>query len=166
VHRGRELRPGGRLVVLTIALDDRGDFGYRPLVEGIYTALVEMVEKGFVREEEARRMVIPTVGRSRADLMAPFAETGRFGGLSVQQADVFLGKDRFWAEFEATGDAYAFGARWAGFSRASVFPTLVAGLDDGREDIRAAIFVDRLEADVAARLAAAPEPWLRREPSE
>jgi hypothetical protein len=134
VHRGRELRPGGQLV--------------------------EMVEKGFVRAEEARRMVIPTVGRSRADLMAPFAETGNFGSLSVEQADVFLGEDRLWAEFEASGDAYAFGARWAGFARASVFPTLAAGLDNGREDRRAATFVDRLEADVAARLAAAPEPML------
>lgn len=160
VQRGRELRPGGRLVVLAMALDDSGAFGYRPLVEGIYTAIVEMVEKGFVRPEEARRMVIPTVGRSRADLVAPFAETGRFGGLSVEQADVFLGEDRFWAEFEATGDADAFGARWAGFSRASVFPTLAAGLAEGRADARAATFVDRLEADVAARLAAAPEPML------
>jgi hypothetical protein len=105
-------------------------------------------------------MVIPTVARSRADLMAPFAETGYFGGLSVEQADIFLGEDRFWAEFEANGDAYTFGARWAGFSRASVFPTLAAGLDGGREDTRAATFVDRLEADVAARLAAAPEPML------
>ena len=34
VHRGRELRPGGRLVVLTMALDDSGDFGFRPLIEG------------------------------------------------------------------------------------------------------------------------------------
>ena len=30
VHRGRELRPGGRLVVLTMAIDDNSDFGYGP----------------------------------------------------------------------------------------------------------------------------------------
>ena len=125
---GRELRPGGRLVVLTMALDEAGNFGYRPLLEAIYAALVEMVEEGVVRAEEARRMVIPTVRRSRADLVAPFEEGGCFAGLSIEQVEVFLSEDRIWAEFERARDAQSFGARWAAFSRASVFPTLAAGL--------------------------------------
>jgi SAM dependent carboxyl methyltransferase len=83
IQRGRELRPGGRLVVLTMAVDVTGSFGYQPLLEAIYAALVDMVKEGFVRSEEARRMVIPTVGRSRADLVAPFAEEGCFAGLSM-----------------------------------------------------------------------------------
>ena len=61
--RSRELRPSGRLVVLTMAVDQAGDFGYRPLLEAIYAALMELVEEGFVRAEEGRRMVIPTVRR-------------------------------------------------------------------------------------------------------
>jgi hypothetical protein len=105
-------------------------------------------------------MVIPTVARSRADLVAPFVEDGCFAGLSIEQLEVFLGEDRIWAEFEDGGDAHAFGARWAAFSRASVFPTLAAGLDSGRADPRAAAFVDRLEADITERLAAAPERML------
>ena len=83
-------------------------------------------------------MVIPTVARSRADLVAPFVEDGCFAGLSIEQLEVFLSEDRIWAEFEDGGDAHAFGARWAAFSRASVFPTLAAGLDSGRVDPRAA----------------------------
>ena len=51
----------------------------------------------------------------------------------------------------------AFGAQWAGFARASVFPTLASALDGGRDDPRSAEFFDRLEAGVAERLAAAPE---------
>ena len=159
-HRGRELRAGGRLVVLTMAVDDAGNFGYRPLLEAMYAALMGLVEEGVVRAEEARRMVIPTVARSRADLVAPFVEDGCFAGLSIEQLEVFLSEDRIWAEFEDDGDAHAFGARWAAFSRASVFPTLAAGLDSGRSDPRAAAFVDRLEAGVTARLAAAPERML------
>jgi hypothetical protein len=54
-------------------------------------------------------------------------------------------------------DAAAFGARWAAFSRASVFPTLAAGLAGGVGDPRAAEFTRRREADMAARLAAAPQ---------
>jgi hypothetical protein len=160
IQRARELRPGGRLVVLTMAVDVTGNFGYQPLLEAIYAALIDMVKEGFVRSEEARRMVIPTVGRSRADLVAPFADKGFFAGLSIEQVEVFMSEDRIWAQFEDCGDAQAFGARWAAFSRASVFPTLAAGLRDGRDDSRAAAFVDRLEADVATRLAAAPARML------
>jgi hypothetical protein len=93
-----------------------------PLLEAMYAALVDMVEEGFVRAEEARRMV--------------------------------------WADFEDGGEAREFGARWAAFSRASVFPTLAAGLEGGRADSRAITFLDRLEADAAARMAASPERML------
>ncbi|MBV9298079.1 MAG: SAM-dependent methyltransferase [Verrucomicrobia bacterium] len=160
VHRGCELRPGGKLVVLTMAVDEAGNFGYRPLLEAMYAALLDMVKEGFLRAEEARRMVIPTVGRSRSDFVEPFADSGSFNGLSIEQMEVFLSEDRIWAEFENNGDARGFGAQWAAFSRASVFPTLAAGLETGRAGSRAITFVNRLEADVAARLAASPERML------
>jgi hypothetical protein len=156
--RGRELAPGGRLVVMTMAFDDTGDFGYRSLVEAVYAALMDLVDEGLVRAEEARRMVIPTVGRSRTDLAAPFAGGKSYAGLALEHLEVFHGEDRIFAEFEANGDAKAFGAAWAAFTRASVFPTLAAGLDGGGDTPRAAEFMDQLEANVAARLAAAPEP--------
>jgi hypothetical protein len=159
-QRGRELRPGGQLVVLTMAVDEAGNFGYRPLLEAMYAALLEMVEEGFIQAEEARRMAIPTVGRSRADLIAPFADKGSFADLSIGQAEVFPGEDKIWAQFEGDSDAHAFGARWAAFSRASVFPTLASGLTGRRDDARAATFVDRLETDVTERLAKAPERML------
>src|SRR5439155_4334080 len=41
-HRGHELRRGGRLVVLTMALDADGRFGYQPLLEEIYSGLNHM----------------------------------------------------------------------------------------------------------------------------
>jgi SAM dependent carboxyl methyltransferase len=156
-QRERELCPGGQLVVLTMALDEVGDFGYRPSLETMYAALLQMVEEGFIRAEEVGRMAIPTVGRSRADLLAPFTRDGCFASLSVEQIEVFLGEDKIWAQFEADGDAQAFGARWTAFSRASVFPTLASGLEGGRDDPRAAAFVDRLESSMKARLATAPE---------
>ena len=157
VARGRELRPGGRLVVLTMALNDTGNFGYRPVLEAMYEALSGLADQGYVSADEMRRMAIPTVGRSRADLVAPFSENGRFADLSIERVDVFLSDDRIWCEFEHDRDATAFGARWAAFSRASVFPTLALGLDGGRDDPRAAAFIAKLEAATAAKLAVAPE---------
>jgi hypothetical protein len=157
VHRAAELRPGGRLIVLSMALDDHGDFGYKPCVVAIYGAVLDLVDEGFITKEEARRMVIPTVGRSRQDFMAPFAETGSFASLALQEIDIFYGEDRIWTEFQSHGDAGMYAARWAAFSRASVCPTLAASLDD---KARAAEFIDRIEARMIARLKVAPEPML------
>ena len=155
--RSRELSPGGRLVVLAMATDDAGDFGYRPLLVAIYATLSDMVDEGLLRAEELRRMTIPTVARSRAEFADPFAKSGRFEDLTIEQLEVFYGEDRIWAQFETNGDAQAFGAQWAAFSRASVFPTLAASLSRGADVPRFAKFVDRLEAGVAARLSASPE---------
>jgi SAM dependent carboxyl methyltransferase len=157
IHRGAELRPGGRLVILTMALDAEGRFGYEPVMKAMYGALLALQAEGFVGQEEVGRMGVPTVGRSRDELRAPFGPEGRLAGLSIAHLQVFHGEDRIWAAYAQSRDATAFGARWAAFSRASVFPTLAAELDGGASDPRAAAFIDRLEAGMAARLAAAPE---------
>lgn len=153
-HRARELRPGGRLVVLTMALTPQGDFGYRPILMAMYAALEQFVREGFISEAELRNMVIPTVGRSLTQLKHPFSE-GRFAGLSIDHAEVFSGPDLIWEDFERDRDAKAYGARWAAFSRASVLPTLALALAGAAE--RKTEFMSRLENDMTMRLAAAPE---------
>ena len=155
--RSRELCPGGRLVVLTMATDDRGDFGYRPLLEAMYATLVKLVRDGLVREDESRKMAIPTVARTKAQFAAPFSDNGRFEDLSIEHLDVFHGDDRIFAEFEQNRDTRAYAAQWAAFSRASVFPTLAATLDGGAADPRRSTFFDAMETGITERLARAPE---------
>ena len=123
----------------------------------MYATLLELVDHRLVRADEAHRMVIPTVGRTREEFAAPFGRDGHFSGLGIEHLDVFNGEDRIWLEFERNRDAQTFGAQWAAFSRASVFPTLAAELEGGRTDPRASEFVQRMEAGVAKRMAAAPE---------
>jgi SAM dependent carboxyl methyltransferase len=154
--RSRELKKGGRLVVLTMALDAEGRFGYAPVLDALYATLREMVADGFLKPGELSRMAIPTVGRNKEDLAAPFAEDGRFAGLAIEDLEVFMGEDRIWAAFETSGDAEGFGAEWARFSRASVFPSLASALDKGADTGWTAKFFDRLETDLAVRLAKAP----------
>jgi len=156
--RSRELVPGGHLVALTMALD-HGDFGYRPLLEGIAAELDEMVTEGVITGGEARRMTIPTVGRSEADLTLPFAPKNRFSGLTIEDLEVFVVEDPYWTRYEKDRDADSFAAGWTAFGRSSVFKTLATSLEGGLEDPRAGRFVDRLSAGVQARLAAAPEPF-------
>ena len=47
-HRAREMREDARLVILTMARDDSGDFGYRPLIEAMYASLLDLVDQGLV----------------------------------------------------------------------------------------------------------------------
>lgn len=155
--RGRELCPGGRLVVMTMAIGEDGEFGYRPLLSAIVDALDEVATGGLLTEDEMARMCIPTVGRRARDFMAPFAPSGRFEGLEIEHLEVFDADDRFWDRYQIDKSTTAFGQRWAAFARASVFPALLMALDRGATDPRATEFFDRLESGVAERMAAAPE---------
>ena len=155
--RGRELRRGGRLVVMTMAVDEEGQFGYRPLFATMLETLDELRGSGLLTDDEVLRMCVPVVARREEDFFAPFAPSGRFEQLEIEHLEVFNAEDRFWAQYQVDSDATAFGAAWAAFIRASVFPTLAEALEGGRNDERATQFVEQLETGVAARLAAAPE---------
>ena len=154
--RARELRRGGRLVILLMSLGDDGDFGFGPVMDHLQATLTEFVADGFVTPAEHARMAIPTVGRSRSDLLAPFAASGRFAGLEMVQLDTSQGADPIWDAYEASRDVKAFALSWAAFTRAFALPTFAAALDRASADRRATAFGDRLEADLVKRFAAAP----------
>ena len=155
--RGRELVPDGRLMVLTLGRDDTGDFGMRPLIDAAHAGVRDLVSDGLITAHEMRDMVIPIVGRNEQDFVAPFAPKDRFEGMSVEHLEIYQPEDRFWQQFQADGNAGAFGASWAAFLRASVFGCLVGALAGGAADPRVPEFADRLERGIAARLAGAPE---------
>jgi hypothetical protein len=155
--RGRELCPGGRLVVMTMALDDAGEPGFRPLLHAVMDTLDELVAKDVITDDELRGMSIPIVGRRARDFLSPFAPSGTFEKLSITHLDVFDAEDRFFNQFRIDGDAMTFGARWAAFTRMAVFPSIGSGLAGGATDPRRDTFFDGLEAGIAVRLAAAPE---------
>ncbi len=155
--RGRELCPGGRIVVMTTAIGDDGEFGHRPLFASMLAELADLTAQGLVTEDEVRRMCIPMVSRRAADFLAPFAPSGSLEQLTVDHLEVFDAEDRFWTQYQVDHDATVFGTRWAAFAKDSVFPSLIAALDGGRADPRCAEFITRMEAGVAARMAAEPE---------
>ncbi|BBX62062.1 hypothetical protein MSAS_12360 [Mycobacterium saskatchewanense] len=156
--RGRELATHGRLVVLTLGVDEDGSFGFATLLDAILAALEDLATEGLLHRDELRRMTIPTFGRGEKEFRAPFAPSGRFEGLTIDHLEAFIAEDRFWARFQVDDDAHAFAAQWAAFARAALFPALVRALDIRTGDPRAVEFVDRLETGLAARLAGAPEP--------
>jgi hypothetical protein len=156
--RGRELAPEGRLVVLTLAADVDDTAGFAPLLDAIVEVLGDQVRDGLLHSDALRRMTIPTFPRAEKDFRAPFAPKGRFEGLMIEHLEMFNAEDRFWARYQLDRDAEAFGAQWAAFARFALFPSLVAALDVGTQDERAATFVEQLERGVAERLSSAPQP--------
>lgn len=153
--RGRELSPGGRLVVMTMGVDDDGGPGFGPLMTALIDALAELVATGVVTEAERQAMSIPIVGRSAKEFESPFAPSGTFERLSIAHLELFDAEDRFWKQYRSDGNAKAFGARWAAFCRASLFPTLSWALADDRQQ-PTSVFFDELERGLAARLEATP----------
>ncbi|MDZ4270538.1 MAG: SAM-dependent methyltransferase, partial [Mycobacterium sp.] len=75
--RARELCPGGRLVVTTMAVGEDGEAGFRSLLTAMMDALDELAADGLVTTDEVVRMCVPTVARCAEDFMAPFAPSGR-----------------------------------------------------------------------------------------
>jgi hypothetical protein len=156
--RGRELAPGGKLLVLTAGVDAQGRSGYQPVLDAIVAVLDEQVRDGLLSRDEVAGMTIPVLGRSEKELRAPFAPAGRFEALTIERLEAFDAEDRFWDRYLLDGDAGALGTQWAAFTGAAIFPTLTAALAGGDGDPRAAEFVQRLEAGVAALLASKPQP--------
>lgn len=154
--RGRELCPGGRLVVMTLGLDADGQLGFRPVVEAMTDALAELVDRGLLSAAERAAMTIPIVGRTGKDFESPFAPSGTFEESSIVHLDVFDGEDRFYRQYRSDGKADVFGAQWAAFARAALFGILDAALAPDRPGDRGTLH-DALEAGVAARLASHPE---------
>jgi hypothetical protein len=141
-----------------MAKTDDGDFGYRLVVDALIGALMDLAAEVVVSAAEVERMAIPTVGRTRAEFTAPFADSGQVSGLALASIEIFLGEDHIYKDYIGNRDAGAFGRRWAAFVRASTFPTLAQSLEGDGEGNRAEQFYDLLEARLAARLAAAPGP--------
>ncbi|MGU3499598.1 SAM-dependent methyltransferase [Mycobacterium sp. C31M] len=152
-YRGRELCPGGRAVVMTMAITEDGEFGYRPLFAALLAELTELVARNVITADELCRMSIPIAGRAAADFATPFAPSGRLEQLTIEHLEVFDAEDRFWRQYQKDGDTKAFGAQWGAFLRAAVFGALAGFVDPARR----AGFCDALQAGVSARMAAEPQ---------
>jgi len=159
-HRGAELRPGGRLVVILAAAPD-GDLGWGPVGRHVDAELDILIQRGVVTAEDLARMVNPVALRSRAELTAPFGTDGVCAGLAIEHLDIGPAPDPFWAEYQRSGDALVFGKSWAAMLRVTSFPSLASVLAPEKR----LAFLDLVEAGIAARFAAAPEPistWFAR----
>jgi len=153
--RARELRTGGRLVVVLPGLSDEGVTGFEPLFHLANELLGEMVDEGIVGADERKRMVLGSHPRRRAQLLEPFAQESQFQSLTVECCELFELPDAAWIDFQLDGNVESLGSRHAAFFRAIFVPSLASVISDAG---RRLAFADHLEQKLKERLCEQPAP--------
>jgi len=135
--RARELRPGGRLVIVLPALNDAGAAGFEPLFECANAVLEELVHERIISKEDRERMVLGSYARRRDQLLEPFSVDGQFESLSVEHCEIFDLPDAAWADYQLDGNLQALVSRHAAFFRATFLPSLTSAVSDAgrRQDL-------------------------------
>jgi len=156
--RARELRHGGRLVVVLPGLADDGTSGFENLMDQANSVLAQMVADGTIKAEERVRMVLAAHPRRKRDLLAPFKGDGHFQRLILEDLEVSELPDAAWIDYEQNGDKEALATKHALFFRSVFMPTLACALDGVRSGDAGAlrVFGERLEAELKRRLANQP----------
>ena len=147
--RSRELRCGGRLVVVLPGLSDVGVSGFEPLFHSANAVLEELVEERVIRDDERKQMVLGGYPRRQAQLLEPFSTDGQFHSLSVEHCELFDLPDAAWADYQTDGNVQALVSRHAQFFRAVFVPSLASAIGDAN---RRQSFADRLEQQLKQRL--------------
>lgn len=158
--RARELRPGSRLVVVLPALADDGSAGLEHIFQQANAVLAEMAAAGEITAGERSRMVIGAYPRRKRDLLAPFAASGKFQQLTVEQCEVAELADAAWTDFQRDGDRETLATKHALFFRSIFVPSLASALDRVREGDSEALatFSNHIEQRLKRRLANQPAP--------
>jgi len=154
--RARELRPGGRLVVVLPGLSDAGASGFEPLFDCANGVLGELVCERVIHDSERKRMVLGTYPRRRAQLMEPFSADGQFEPFSIEHCELFDLPDTAWADYQRDGNVEALVSRQASFFRSIFVPSLASAIGDAD---RRQSFADSLEQRLKQRLSERLTPF-------
>ena len=147
--RSRELRPGGRLVVVLPGLSNAGVSGFEPLFHSANAVLEDLVNDGVISHNERKQMALGAYPRRRAQLLEPFSGDGQFQSLSVEHCELFDLPDAAWADYQLDGNGEALASRHAAFFRAIFVPSLSSPIRDAG---RRQPFADYLEQKLKQRL--------------
>jgi hypothetical protein len=156
--RARELRAGGRLVVVLPGAPEEGLAPVHRGMDLINAELAQMVAENAIAAEERARMILLSYTRRTSEILAPFAGNRQFEGLSVQQWEAFPVSDPAWAAYEQDHDKERLAAKHTAFFRSTFMPSLASGLAPERGAEERQAFVDRLARALQRRLAEEPAP--------
>jgi hypothetical protein len=151
--RAKELRPGGRLVVVCPGVGSGQAIG-----DHANAVIADMAKAGAISATERARMVLACWVRSKDDYLAPFQRGGRLLNLTVEHCESTPQADAAWEQYQQDGDAKALAVKHAAFFRATFLPTLAAALTRADDPEARRIFGDRFEHGLRQRLLSEPTP--------
>jgi hypothetical protein len=156
--RARELRPGGRLVVVLPGIADDGSVGLEPIFDHANAALEEMVADGAITSEERSRMTLQAHPRRKRDLLAPFERTADFQQLTVEDFAMSEVSDAAWDQYARDRDKEALTTKRTLFFRSIFVPSLACALSPARagDGEAFATFADQMDQRLKQRLASQP----------
>ena len=158
--RARELRPGGRLMVVLPGVSDNGSVGLEPMFDQGNAVLEEMAADGVITTEERSGMTLTNHVRQKRDLLAPFKDSGTFQELTVEDFTESELTDSAWVQYQQDGNMETLVSRRALFFRSAFAPSLVCALSPDRAGNGAVLstFGDQLEQRLKRRLASLSVP--------
>lgn len=156
--RARELRPGGRLIVVLPGIADDGSAGLESLFDYANGVLEEMVADHAITSEERSRMVLGAHPRRTRDLLAPFEHNGKFEQLSVEECAISEVQDAAWDEYVRDRNQEALATKRTLFFRSIFVPSLACALSptSARNGDWPRAFADQLEQRLKRQLASHP----------
>ena len=156
--RARELRPGGRLIVVLPGIADDGSAGLESLFDHANGVLEEMVADDAITSEERSRMVLGAHPRRTRDLLAPFERNGKFEQLNVEDCALSEVQDAPWDQYVRDRKEEALATKRTLFFRSIFVPSLACALSPTRalNGESPGAFADQLEQRLKRRLASWP----------
>src|SRR5580700_724028 len=156
--RARELRPGGRLIVVLPGIADDGLSGLEPIFDHANGALEEMVADGTITFEERPRMTLRAHPRRKRDLLAPFERNRKFQQLTVEDFAMSEVSDPAWDQYGRDRDKDALTTKRTLFFRSIFVPSLACALSPARAGNGEALatFADQMDQRLKQRLARQP----------
>jgi hypothetical protein len=157
--RARELRPGGRMVVVLPAMTDDGSVTLEPLFDHANAVLEAMVTEGVITSDERSRMAIRVHPTRERDRLVPFERNGEFELLVVENSRMSEVSDTAWEQFEIDRDVDALATRRALFVRSLFAPSLASALSPapGTNGAAGIAFADQMERRLKQRLMVHPQ---------
>ena len=163
--RASELKPGGRLMTVNLALADdgrhmgnTGGANMFDVMNGLWRA---QVDDGTITDAEYRRTTIPQFYRTRTEFHAPLLDTGgpvHRAGLRLVRAETRFTRCPYAARFAEDGDAGRFAETYVPNTRTWSETVFVNALEATRPLAEHRAIVDRYFRSFADLVRSDPEP--------
>jgi hypothetical protein len=160
ILRARELRPGGRLLVVLPCVSDDGSAGLEPMFDQGNAVLEEMAADGVITPEERSGMTLTNHVRQKRELLAPFKDSGTFQQLTVEDFKMLELTDSAWVQYQQDRNMETLASRRALFFRSAFVPSLACALNPGHAGNGTALstFGDQLQQRLIRRFASLSMP--------